>query len=580
MRAIDDARRTLGPEGVRELRPVVARMAAASVLHGAAVVALVPVLERLFGRDPSSAWPWIALFLLFAAAHLAVQARAQSAAFGAGVRAANALHHRLGDHVVRLPLAWFDATHRAELTAAAGGSVLASMGVPAYLLRPLITATVVPAVIAASLLVLDPPLGVALLVLAPLLVLALRVGGRIVARADAERAAADTGIGERVVEFAQAQHVLRAHGRTGRDAGLVDAILLRHRAASRALIGRTVAGLVAFGAAVRVVLVVALAIVVTRVLGGPVDPGRTVATLVLVFHAADLVGQAAELAVGVRAARRDLGVVARILDAAPLPEPQPGAARVPAGADVELDGVSFSYPGSAAEAVSGLDAALPAGGMTALVGPSGSGKTTVARLIARAADVTGGAVRIGGVDVRDMALADVAAHVSTVFQDVHLLAGTLGDNVRIADPDADDAAVADALRRAGLPLGDGLDLDTPVGEGGRQLSGGQRQRVSIARVLLKDAPVVVLDEATAALDAESEAAVAEAIRLLRGRRTLLVIAHRLDTVRSADEILVLDGGRLVQRGTHDALAGQPGVYAGFLADVVAADGWRVRAQYS
>ncbi|WP_241535505.1 ATP-binding cassette domain-containing protein, partial [Clavibacter michiganensis] len=348
----------------------------------------------------------------------------------------------------------------------------------------------------------------------------------------------------------------------------------------RDLTGRTVAGLVAFGAVMRVVLVAALAIAVTRVLGGPVDPGRTVATLVLVFHAADIVGQAAELAVGVRAARRDLGAVARILDAAPIPEPQPGATRVPDGADVELDGVSFSYPGSATEAVSGLDAALPAGRMTALVGPSGSGKTTVARLIARAADVTGGAVRIGGVDVRDMALAEVAAHVSTVFQDVHLLAGTLGDNVRIADPDADDAAVADALRRAGLPLGDGLDLDTPVGEGGRQLSGGQRQRVSIARVLLKDAPVVVLDEATAALDAESAAAVAEAIRLLRGHRTLLVIAHRLDTVRSADEILVLDGGRLVQRGTHDELAGQPGVYAGFLADVVAADGWRVRAQYS
>ncbi|MDA3804716.1 ABC transporter ATP-binding protein [Clavibacter sp. CT19] len=580
MGAIDDIRRTLGPAGERELRPVVARMAAASVLHGAAVVALVPVLERLFGPDPASAWPWIALFLLLAAAHLAVQARAQSAAFGAGVRAANALHHRIGDHVVRLPLAWFDAAHRAELTGAAGGSVLASMGVPAYLLRPLITATVVPAVIAVALLVLDPPLGVALLVLAPVLVLALRLGGRIVARADAARAAADTEIAERVVEFAQAQHVLRAHGRTGRDAGLVDGILVRHRAASRALIGRIVAGLVAFGTVMRAALVVALVLAVDRVGGGPVDAGRTVATLVLVFHAADLVGQAAELAVGVRAARRDLGAVRRILDAAPIPERPLGTTLRPVGADVELDGVSFSYPGSATPAVAGVDAALPAGRMIALVGPSGSGKTTIARLLARAADVTDGAVRIGGVDVRDMALADVAASVSTVFQDVHLLAGTLGDNVRLADPDADDAAVTDALRRAGLPLGAGLDLDTPVGEGGRQLSGGQRQRVSIARVLIADTPVVVLDEATAALDAESAAAVGEAIRLLRGRRTLLVIAHRLDTIRSADEILVLDGGRLVQRGTHDALAAEPGVYARFLADLEAADGWRVRAQYS
>ncbi|RIJ01664.1 ABC transporter ATP-binding protein, partial [Clavibacter nebraskensis] len=332
-------------------------------------------------------------------------------------------------------------------------------------------------------------------------------------------------------------------------------------------------------AALRMALVVTLVVAVAPLLG-PADAGRTIAVLVLVFHAADLVGQAAELAVGVRAARRDLRAVGRILDAAPIPERAPQETRRPDGSDVELDGVSFAYPGAPVDAVSDLRATLTAGRMTALVGPSGSGKTTVARLVARAADVTGGAVRIGGVDVRDMALADVAAHVSTVFQDVHLLAGTLGDNVRIADPDADDAAVTDALRRAGLPLGDGLDLDTPVGEGGRQLSGGQRQRVSIARVLLKDAPVVVLDEATAALDAESAAAVAEAIRLLRGRRTLLVIAHRLDTVRSADEILVLDGGRLAQRGAHDELAGQPGVYAGFLADLVASDGWRVRAQYS
>ncbi|CCE74266.1 ABC transporter ATP-binding protein [Clavibacter nebraskensis] len=579
MRAMDDLRRTLGPDAERELRPVVIRMVAASVLHGAAALALVPVLERLFGADPSAAWPWIGLFLVLAAAHLAVQAGAQSAAFGAGVRAANVLHHRIGDHVVRLPLAWFDSAHRAELTSAAGSSVLASMGVPAYLLRPLITATVVPAVIAAGLLAIDPPLGIALLVLAPLVALALRWGGMVAQGADAERAAADTEAGERIVEFAQAQHVLRAHGRTGRDAGLLDAILVRRRSAARALIGRTVAGLVAFGAALRMALVVTLVVAVAPLLG-PADAGRTIAVLVLVFHAADLVGQAAELAVGVRAARRDLRAVGRILDAAPIPERAPQETRRPDGSDVELDGVSFAYSGAPVDAVSDLRATLTAGRMTALVGPSGSGKTTVARLVARAADVTGGAVRIGGVDVRDMALADVAAHVSTVFQDVHLLAGTLGDNVRIADPDADDAAVTDALRRAGLPLGDGLDLDTPVGEGGRQLSGGQRQRVSIARVLLKDAPVVVLDEATAALDAESAAAVAEAIRLLRGRRTLLVIAHRLDTVRSADEILVLDGGRLAQRGAHDELAGQPGVYAGFLADLVASDGWRVRAQYS
>ncbi|NMO34592.1 ABC transporter ATP-binding protein [Streptomyces sp. GMY01] len=230
-----------------------------------------------------------------------------------------------------------------------------------------------------------------------------------------------------------------------------------------------------------------------------------------------------------------------------------------------------------------LRARLPERGMTALVGPSGAGKTTVAALIARFRDATEGAVRVGGVDVREIAADDLAAHVSLVFQDVYLFDGTIEENVRIAAPDAGPQELAEAAALSGLDrvieeLPDGWD--TKVGEGGARLSGGQRQRVSIARALLKDAPILVLDEATAALDQEYEALFAEAVRTLAERKTLLVIAHRLSTVVHADQILLLEDGEITERGTHDELVTAGGTYASFWERRSRAHGWRLEAARS
>jgi ATP-binding cassette subfamily B protein len=246
--------------------------------------------------------------------------------------------------------------------------------------------------------------------------------------------------------------------------------------------------------------------------------------------------------------------------------------------------VSFRYPSAAEVSLASLESVgadrlstepgalllrdvsfrIEPGQMVALVGPSGAGKTTIASLVSRLYDATGGAVLLSGVDVRDATLQSVRDRVGVVSQDAHLFHDTLRSNLLYAKPDATDDELVDALRAAQVwdlveSLPDGLD--TMVGDRGHRLSGGEKQRLAIARLLLKDPAVMVLDEATAHLDSESEAAVQEALANALVGRTSLVIAHRLATVRDADQILVVDGGRIVERGTHEQLLSAGGLYA-------------------
>jgi ATP-binding cassette subfamily C protein CydCD len=240
---------------------------------------------------------------------------------------------------------------------------------------------------------------------------------------------------------------------------------------------------------------------------------------------------------------------------------------------VELTDVSFTYPGRVRPALAGVSLRVPAGSTVALVGPSGAGKTTVASLLLRFWDPQEGVVRLFGHDLRAYALDDLRQQVALVAQDTYLFNDTLRANVLLARPDASETALAAAIERAALgelvtalPAG----LDTVVGERGAQLSGGQRQRVAIARAFLRDAPVLILDEATSHLDAVSEAAVRDALERLSRDRTTLVIAHRLSTVRDADAIAVLDQGHIVEMGEHAALLDRGGLYAHLVARQLAA----------
>ena len=230
---------------------------------------------------------------------------------------------------------------------------------------------------------------------------------------------------------------------------------------------------------------------------------------------------------------------------------------------VRFDNVAFAYDEGLA-ALKGVSFTAPAGKTTALVGPSGAGKTTILNLIPRFYDVTSGAITIDGQNVADVTLPSLRAAVALVSQDVVLFDDTVRANIRYGRPEADDAAIEEAARAAGahdfiLALSEGYD--TIVGERGQSLSGGQRQRIAIARALLKDAPILLLDEATSALDAETERQVQTALDRLKQGRTTLVIAHRLSTVAAADQICVIDQGRIVETGDHGALMASGGIYA-------------------
>lgn len=242
-----------------------------------------------------------------------------------------------------------------------------------------------------------------------------------------------------------------------------------------------------------------------------------------------------------------------------------GAELVPADASVEFQDVSFAYGDRTI--LDHVSLTVPAGSTTAVVGPSGGGKTTLCNLIARFWDVQGGKITVGGHDVREYKLDSLMKNISMVFQSVYLFNDTVENNIKFGRPDATHEQVVAAAKAACchdfiLALPDGYD--TVLGEGGGSLSGGEKQRISIARAMLKDAPIVILDEATASVDPENEAELQAAISALTRGKTLIMIAHRLNTVRNADQILVLSGGHIVQRGTHQELMAQGGLYADFV----------------
>ena len=242
-----------------------------------------------------------------------------------------------------------------------------------------------------------------------------------------------------------------------------------------------------------------------------------------------------------------------------------GAELTTADASVEFQDVSFAYGDRTI--LDHVSLTVPSGSITAVVGPSGGGKTTLCNLIARFWDVQGGKITVGGHDVREYKLDSLMKNISMVFQSVYLFNDTVENNIKFGRPDATHEQVVAAARAACchdfiMALPDGYD--TVLGEGGGSLSGGEKQRISIARAMLKDAPIVILDEATASVDPENEAELQAAISALTRGKTLIMIAHRLNTVRNANQILVLSGGHIVQRGTHQELMAQGGLYADFV----------------
>ena len=504
--------------GIRELRRLTVVFGLSSAVQGVALALMIPFLRSFLG-DRRDLALWLTAVVVLGVASLVLGSYATMASYRISVYdVCDALIRRIGDHVLALPLGWFDARSEAAVASGVSREVNTISHVASIVMPTLCDAFIIPGVMAAAVVFVDWRLALIMLLAVGPMAWAWALMRRRTRAADAVETQAAARTAGRLIEYARLQSVLRSTGAASTGwPPLEEALDDESRATLQTLrVKGRPAGY--FTLSIQIAFALVMAAGLSAVMNASLD-------------------EAAYLAI--------MAVTARMVP--PLSQ-----------------SVLF---------VAGIDLKAEEGAVTALVGPSGAGKSTLLRLAARFWDVDRGGVTIGGADVRRIPTRTLMGMTSMVFQDVFLFDTTIRENVRMARPEATDAELEEAARNArldtvvaSLPGG----WDTVVGQGGLKLSGGERQRVSIARAFLKDAPILLLDEITSALDGESEAAITEVMGELARGRTVVVVAHRLSTVRDADRVIFLqpgpDGGpaRIAQCGDPRDLAVTDGPFKDFV----------------
>ena len=594
---ISRLREPLSAAGRTNFRQVTALSCIVGVVRGLSLIAFIPAAIALTSGRP--AWgmnltAWLIVLALCALASFITEYLLAMRSYMVSFDFLSNMHRAIGDKVASLPLGSFRADTAGKMSRLVSRELMLLGEMFAHMYSPFIAAIVTSLTMLVGITVFSPALGLVCVLAIPVIAGGVWVARTCLNSGSALKEPPAQELSHRIVEYATKQGALRACGRSSSYEPLERAEDTYGKAARRSLIRETI-GQVVNGMAAQVVVVSLIIVIGLLAVGGSVSPVEAIVSIGLLLRFTQILVDIGTLASAFETRRPVLDLSHEVLSAPELPILPASSDQDPAssnhdpsssdqdpacsGSAVALTDVSFAYEADH-PVLRGVSFQVAPGTMTAIVGPSGCGKTTIARLVARFYDVDAGSVSVGGRDVRQWDTAQLMAQLSLVFQDVYLFDDTLEANVRIGRADASDDDVKEVARLSGvdeiverLPLG----WNTRVGEGGRALSGGERQRVSIARALLKAAPIVLFDEATSALDPENENHITDAMDALRRNATLIVIAHKLDTITAADQIIVLDhSDRVAQVGTHAELYSQSdGQYRAFWQARSRAAGWKL-----
>lgn len=549
-----------------------------SIFEALQFVALLIVLRALVEQNITGATAWTALGIMVVSVAGAALCwyLAHNSEGHANYRMCGEKRIHIGERMKYMPMGYFNAQSLGSLTAAATSTMSDLESMSFAVIARTVVGMIRTAVFSLAIMCFDWRIGLVFFVG---MLLFLWVNSRLLKKSrelSPGRLAAQTKLVDAVLEYIQGMSVVRAfHGDKAAKQTLNNTIKETENQNFK-LERKRIPYNVLEQVVLRVTSVLAILISIWLFLQGDMSLFSCLMMVVSAFLVYSELESAGEMFFMLPMIDASIDRVEEI-DRAPRMD-EGGSVQVPKSHDISFDHVDFSYGDR--KIIDDVSFTIPEGTTTAIVGPSGSGKTTLTSLMARFWDVKKGSVKLGGIDVKDYSLDSLMSNFSMVFQNVYLFNDSIENNIKFGKPEASHEEVVAAAKAARchdfiMALPDGYD--TVIGEGGATISGGERQRLSIARAMLKDAPVVFLDEATANVDPENEAELQAAIEALTGGKTIIMIAHRLKTVRHANQILVVDHGRIVQHGTHDQLIQQKGIYADFILNRKAAIDWKINA---
>lgn len=477
---------------------------------------------------------------------------ANSVNFVNGTQMIGDLRLELGNHIRKLPMGFFNSKQVGDLNVLMTDDMCKIEDVPSVVYPKIVSALATPIFIAVFLFLIDWRLALATIAGFPIAIVIYFSNQKLLKKLTKLQKKSLVEANSRMIEYIQGLPVLKAFNQTGARFKKLETALHSYKQANINLVNQLATPSIAFSGFLELGFVVIIIVGTYTMFGGVITTSTFLLFLVVGLRFYEPLSELFELSSMTRFMDVALERVIEIFNQPQLPEPNESYQLN--SFDIEFKNVDFSY--EKLNVLQSINFQVPQNTVTALVGPSGSGKTTITNLIARFWEVDDGEILVGGLNIKNIKIDELLSKISIVFQDVYLFSDTILNNIKFGKPDATFEEVISATQAAqchefitNLPDG----YETVIGEGGTSLSGGEKQRVSIARAILKDAPIILLDEATASVDPENELLIQQAINSLVESRTLIIIAHRLSTITSVDQIIVIDNGKVVEKGKHEEL---------------------------